>query len=95
MGVRRLFSMGGQKNSRRQEPTFCLKNNRKEPIFSEKSKNLFLAGLGRPGGQEHPCHPPLDAHAYIAPIKLDYFIIPDKMKLRQRDISRCDNNRLV
>ncbi len=62
MGVHILFSRGGQ------EPTFCLKNNKKDTIFPKKSKNiLFLAGLGRPGGArvELPLPSPADDHAPI------------------------------
>ncbi len=64
MGVRRLFSRGGQKFSRGgQEPTFCLKSNEKYTIFHQKSlKNiLFLAGQR---GQEPPLPIPADAHVY-------------------------------
>ncbi len=45
----------------RQEPTFCLKNNKKDTIFPpKKSKNiLFLAGQGE---QEPPLPSPADAH---------------------------------
>ncbi len=47
-GKSKNFPGGGQ------EPTFCLKNNKKI-LFQKKSKNIiFLAGLGRLGGQEPP-----------------------------------------
>jgi hypothetical protein len=38
MGVRRLFSRGGQKFSKGegQEPTFCLKSNKKDTILPKK-----------------------------------------------------------
>ncbi len=61
MGVRRLFSRGGQKISRGggQDCTFCLKNNKKDTIPQKKSKNiLFLAG------KSPPCHPHADAHGH-------------------------------
>jgi hypothetical protein len=64
MGVRRLFSRGGQKFSKGgQEPTFCQKNNKKYIFFPKKSKNILaLAGHGRGGGQEPPLPSPVDAH---------------------------------
>jgi hypothetical protein len=50
------------KNQARQEPSFCLKNNKKDTIFpKKKSKNiLYLAGQG--GGKSPHCPPPADAH---------------------------------
>ncbi len=78
MGVRRLFSRGGQNFSRGgQEPTFCLKTMKKILFFPKKSKNiLFLAGFGRPGGwgggvQEPLCPPPADAHGFV---KVQFFL---------------------
>ncbi len=66
MGVRRLFSRGGQKSSRGgQEPTFCLRNNKKDTIFLKKSLKTYcfwpaLAGQG--GGKSPSLPPPPDAH---------------------------------
>jgi hypothetical protein len=59
MGVRRLFSWGGQKISRGGKNLILHKKTMKKILFfSKKSKNIqFLAGLGRPGGQEPPCPP--------------------------------------
>jgi hypothetical protein len=66
MGVQRFFSRGGKNfPGGGQAPTFCLKNNKKDTIFPKKSTNiLFLAGLGRPGGQEPPLPSPADVHGY-------------------------------
>jgi hypothetical protein len=61
MGVRRLFSRGGQKISRGQEPTFCLKNNEKDTIFPKKDLKHTISG--RPW-QEPPLLFPADAHGY-------------------------------
>jgi hypothetical protein len=42
-----------------QEPTFCLKTNKKLLFYQKKSKNiLFLAGLGRPGAARAPLASP-------------------------------------
>ncbi len=55
MGVRRLFSRGGQKFSRGARTYFLPKKQRKRYYFPKKSRNrLFLAGLGRPGGGQEP-----------------------------------------
>jgi hypothetical protein len=67
MGVRRLFSRGGQAfpGGRGQVPTFCLKTTKKILFLPKKSKNiLFLAGLGpRPP-------PPMSFTVYIWKIRL-------------------------
>ncbi len=53
-GEGKNFSRGGQ------EPTFCLKSNKKVPFFQKSLKTYyFLAGLGGPGGggKNPPCPP--------------------------------------
>ncbi len=70
-GRPQTFFQGGQ------EPTFCLKTTKKILFFPKKSKNiLFLAGLGRQGGQEPPLPSPADAHAN--PNQLLFFQIMKK-----------------
>ncbi len=68
MGVRRLFSRGGQKLSRGGRTYFLPKKQRKKILFfPKKSKNiLFLASLGRPrgGGARAPPCPPLRTPMY-------------------------------
>jgi hypothetical protein len=49
MGVRRLFSRGGQKFSGEGEPTFCLKNNEKDTIFPQKSLKTYYFWPAREG----------------------------------------------
>ncbi len=67
MGVRRLFSRGGQKFSRGggKNLLFAKKTTKKILFIPKKSKNmLFLAGLGRQGGGARGPPSPLDAHNY-------------------------------
>jgi hypothetical protein len=56
MGVRRLFSRGGQKFSKEgegQEPTFCLKSNKKDTFFKKSLKTYyFWPALAGKRGQE-------------------------------------------
>jgi len=57
MGVRRLFSRGGQKR------TICLKNAKKQ-LFSFKKVEKHTMGGGGGGGGKCPLLPsPADAHA--------------------------------
>jgi hypothetical protein len=58
MGVRRLFSRGGEKISRGwgKEPTFCLKNNEKDTIFPNKSLKIYYFWPAR-GDKSPSCRP--------------------------------------
>jgi hypothetical protein len=65
MGVRRLFSRGGQKFSRGKGPTFRINNNKKRCYFSQNSLKTYYfwpAKAGQGGGAWGPCNPPPDAH---------------------------------
>jgi hypothetical protein len=61
MGVRRLFSRGRQKFSKRgQESTFCLKKQRKRYYFSQKSLKTYYFCSARGARALHAS--PADAH---------------------------------
>ncbi len=67
MGVRRLFSRGGQKifQGGGQEPTFGLKNNKNSILFFPKSLSTYYFWPARGGGQELPLPSPADAHEHL------------------------------
>jgi hypothetical protein len=68
MGVRRLFSRGGQKFFKGGARAYFLpEKQQKGTIFPKKSKNILFFGRpwrARGGGQEPPLPSPADAHVY-------------------------------
>ncbi len=67
MGVRRLFSRGGQIFSRGGARTYFLpKKQQKRYYFSPKSLKTYYFLAGQGGGQEPPLPSPTDAHVFKA-----------------------------
>jgi len=73
MGVRRLFSRGGQNFPGGVKHTICLKITQKDTIFLEKSKKKHTIFPGQ-GGQEPPLALPC-GRPWISYLEITYFSI--------------------